>query len=175
MGARSGEEWEEDEAVEEVEGVYGGSFSFRVICGSLAVRIDAASRPITIHRTTITPLGYILTRVYTIPRSLSLLESPREERGRGIGARSNTFLPAHLYLIINRRDFGQVPHKEEGEKRDLERESLEIFFRRWRRKRRFWRVICFLSFVCLCISFYTFWKQVIFEGSFFCDCSGGDS
>lgn len=38
---------------------YGGSFSFRVICGSLVVRIDAASRPITIHRTTITPLGYI--------------------------------------------------------------------------------------------------------------------
>lgn len=41
---------------------YGGSFSFRVICGSLVVRIDAASRPITIHRTTITPLGYIPTR-----------------------------------------------------------------------------------------------------------------
>jgi len=38
---------------------YGGSFSFRVICSSLVVRIDAASRPITIHRTTITPLGYI--------------------------------------------------------------------------------------------------------------------
>lgn len=152
MGARSGEEWEEDEAVEEEEGVYGGSFSFRVICGSLAVRIDAASRPITIHRTTITPLGYILTRVYTIPRSLSLLESPREERGRGIGARSNTFLPAHLYLIINRRDFGQVPREEEeGEKRDLERESLEIFFKRWRGKRRFRRVICFLSLLFVCV------------------------
>jgi len=41
---------------------YGESFSFRVICGSLVVRIDAASRPITIHRTTITPLGYIPAR-----------------------------------------------------------------------------------------------------------------
>lgn len=41
---------------------YGGSFSFQVICGSLVVRIDAASRPITIHRTTITPLGYIPAR-----------------------------------------------------------------------------------------------------------------
>lgn len=101
-----------------------------------------------------TSYHYHTPGVYTnarIPRSLSLLESPREERGRGIGARSNTFLPAHLYLIINRRDFGQVPHKEEGEKRDLERESLEIFFKRWRGKRRFRRVICFLSLLFVCV------------------------
>jgi len=53
---------------------YGGSFSFRVICGSLVVRIDAASRPITIHRTAITPLGYIPARAHAA--SLLHLISP---------------------------------------------------------------------------------------------------
>lgn len=64
--------------------VYGGSFSFRVICGSLVVRIDAASRPITIHRTTITPLGYIpMRRILVFPSfalSLSLSISPLQAR-----------------------------------------------------------------------------------------------
>lgn len=49
-----------------------GSFSFRVICGSLVVRIDAASRPITIHRTTITPLGYIPAHHILVSLSPSL-------------------------------------------------------------------------------------------------------
>lgn len=49
-----------------------GSFSFRVICGSLVVRIDAASRPITIHRTTITPQGYIPAHHILVSLSPSL-------------------------------------------------------------------------------------------------------
>lgn len=60
--------------------VYGGSFSFRVICGSLVVRIDAASRPITIHRTTITPLGYIPTRRIFVSPSYALSISPSHVR-----------------------------------------------------------------------------------------------
>lgn len=60
--------------------VYGGSFSFRVICGSLVVRIDAASRPITIHRTTITPLGYIPTRRILVSPSYALSISPSHVR-----------------------------------------------------------------------------------------------
>lgn len=60
--------------------VYGGSFSFRVICGSLVVRIDAASRPITIHRTTITPLGYIPTRRILVSPSYALSISPSHAR-----------------------------------------------------------------------------------------------
>lgn len=65
---------------------YGRSFSFRVICGSLVVRIDAASRPITIHRTTITPLRYIPAhrilvslspfRSFSLVRTRALLRHP---------------------------------------------------------------------------------------------------
>ena len=74
MEARDAPQLRGSAEFEEGEGGYGGSFSFRVICGSLAVRIDAASRPITIHRTTITPLGCIYT--YT-PYSLPLFPSFR--------------------------------------------------------------------------------------------------
>ena len=95
MGARSGEEWEEDEEADEVEGVYGGSFSFRVICGSLAVRIDAASRPITIHRTTITPLGYILTRV-----SHALFPSLKAHGRRGAEGLARALTLSSLLICI---------------------------------------------------------------------------
>lgn len=61
---------------------YGGSFSFRVICGSLVVRIDAASRPITIHRTTITPLGYIPASYPPLSFAFSLSLSPSSAYAR---------------------------------------------------------------------------------------------
>lgn len=78
------------------EGVYGGSFSFRVICGSLAVRIDAASRPITIHRTTITPLGYIVTRATV---SYALFPSLKAHGGRGIGEWTRALTLSSALLI----------------------------------------------------------------------------
>lgn len=135
-------------------GVYGGSFSFRVICGSLAVRIDAASRPITIHRTTITPLGYILTRAtvsYALFPSLKTLGRGAEgggEEGLADGRAPLTLSSARLiyrYLIINRRDFGQVPLEWEGKKgknRPRSRPTLVSEISRSgeerTRRRRFW-------------------------------------
>lgn len=70
FGRRRRKRRQDEEEMQEC--LYGGSFSFRVICGSLVVRIDAASRPITIHRTTITPLGYIPTRRILVSPSYAL-------------------------------------------------------------------------------------------------------
>lgn len=74
-----------------------GSFSFRVICGSLVVRIDAASRPITIHRTTITPLGYILAHHILVSPSPSLHPS----LSLSLARMHFTLLRAHLSLSFS--------------------------------------------------------------------------
>lgn len=79
-----------------------GSFSFRVICGSLVVRIDAASRPITIHRTTITPLGYIPAHhiLVSLSPSLRLSLSLARTHARSL-ARPSRFLPLIISLSLS--------------------------------------------------------------------------
>lgn len=77
---------------------YGGSFSFRVICGSLVVRIDAASRPITIHRTTITPLGYIPAHRILLSPSPSRFLFPSSSYAR-VPSRAASPPPLSLFLL----------------------------------------------------------------------------
>ena len=69
-----------------------------MICGSLVVRIDAARRPITIHRTTITPLGYIPGAHHRILRSLSLSFRSSDARPRHF---RYTYTPALLQIATS--------------------------------------------------------------------------